>query len=126
MTEAEIQAIVGFIRQWESTAPEVAVPAKGGGGGPPWMRSTTTTSGNTTGSNSTSAAAGQAAGQQSGAGTQGQGHAQGQGQAAQSQPAWWQTLDWRILLLITGGLSVALTLIFMGFEALRPKKPKDG
>jgi mono/diheme cytochrome c family protein len=126
MTEADIQAIVGFIRQWEPTAPEVAVATRAGGGGPPWMRSTTTTSGNTTGSNSTSAAAGQAAGQQSGTGTQGQGHAQGQGQAAQSQPTWWQTLDWRILLLITGGLSVAFTLIFMGFEALRPKKPKDG
>jgi mono/diheme cytochrome c family protein len=125
MTEADIQAIVGFIRQWEPTAPEVAVPTRPGGGGPPWMRSTTTTSGSTTASSSAGAAAGQAAGQQSGAGTQGQGHAQGQGQAAQSQPSWWQTLDWRILLLITGGLSVAFTLIFMGFEALRPKKPKD-
>ena len=54
MTEAEIQAIVGFIRAWEPTAPEVAEPARGGGspwwqsggtkgnsgkgrGGPPWM-----------------------------------------------------------------------------------------
>ncbi len=32
MTESDIQAIVGFIRQWEATALEVAVPAKGGGG----------------------------------------------------------------------------------------------
>jgi mono/diheme cytochrome c family protein len=53
MTDAEIQAIVGFIRAWEPTAPEVAEPARGGGpwwksegtqtpggskGGPPWMR----------------------------------------------------------------------------------------
>ncbi len=55
MNEAEIQAIVGFIRSWEPTAPEVAVPARGNGGsmgggrwsspstgsggqgGPPWM-----------------------------------------------------------------------------------------
>jgi cytochrome c oxidase cbb3-type subunit 3 len=56
LSEPEIQAIVGFIRAWEPTAPEVAVPARGsgnsaGGGrwqnpgsntdgskGPPWMR----------------------------------------------------------------------------------------
>lgn len=53
MTDAEIQAIVGFIRAWEPNAPEVAEPARGGGpwwksegsqtpggskGGPPWMR----------------------------------------------------------------------------------------
>jgi len=34
LTDAEIQAIVGFIRSWEPTAPEVAAPARGGGG--PW------------------------------------------------------------------------------------------
>ncbi len=43
MNEAEIEALVGFIRAWEPTAPEVAVPARGPGGttggmGPPWMR----------------------------------------------------------------------------------------
>jgi len=53
LTEAEIQAIVGFVRSWEPNAPEVAEPARGGGpwwqsgsgtpsggsrGGPPWMR----------------------------------------------------------------------------------------
>ena len=37
MTPAEIQAVVGFLRQWEAAAPEVAVPARGGGG-PPWMQ----------------------------------------------------------------------------------------
>jgi mono/diheme cytochrome c family protein len=34
LTDADIQAIVGFIRSWEPTAPEVAAPARGGGG--PW------------------------------------------------------------------------------------------
>ena len=34
LTDADIQAIVGFIRSWEPTAPEVATPARGGGG--PW------------------------------------------------------------------------------------------
>jgi mono/diheme cytochrome c family protein len=116
MTEADIQAIVGFIRQWEPTAPEVAVATRPGGGGPPWTRNTT---------NSTAAGGTQ----QMNADIQGRGNVQGQGQGqgqGQTQtPAWWQTLDWRILLLVTGGLSVAFTLIFMGYEALRNKKPKD-
>jgi mono/diheme cytochrome c family protein len=34
LADFEIQAIVGFIRAWEPTAPEVATPARGGGG--PW------------------------------------------------------------------------------------------
>jgi len=108
MTESEIQAIVGFIRQWEATAPEVAVPAKGGGGGPPWMRNNTQTTTTPSG------------GQQ---GTV-QGQGQGQGQAQSQQTAWWQAIDWRILLLLTGGLSIAFTLIFLGFESLhrRPRK----
>jgi len=39
MTEAEIQAIVGYIRSWEPTAPTVATPTpRGGQGGPPWQR----------------------------------------------------------------------------------------
>ena len=108
MTESEIQAIVGLIRQWEATAPEVAVPAKGGGGGPPWMRNNTQTTTTSSG------------GQQ---GTV-QGQGQGQGQAQSQQTAWWQAIDWRILLLLTGGLSIAFTLIFLGFESLhrRPRK----
>ncbi len=34
LSEVEIQAVVGFMRSWEPTAPEVAVPARSGGG--PW------------------------------------------------------------------------------------------
>lgn len=113
MTESDIQAIVGFIRQWEATAPEVATPTRGGGGGPPWLRNNTTT---TTGQ---SAATTQSQGQ-----GQGQGAGQGKGQAQQNTTAWWQTFDWKILLLIFGALSVSFTLIFMGFESLKnlPKK----
>ena len=40
MSDADIQAIVGFIRQWETTAPEVATPVRGGGG-PAWKQTTT-------------------------------------------------------------------------------------
>jgi len=42
MAESDIQAIVGFIRQWEATAPEVASPVRGGGG-PPWRQAATQT-----------------------------------------------------------------------------------
>ncbi len=42
MTDAEIQAVVGFIRAWEATAPEVAEPARGGG---PWWKSEGSTQG---------------------------------------------------------------------------------
>jgi mono/diheme cytochrome c family protein len=43
MTEAEIQAIVGFIRQWEATAPEVASLTRPSGG-PSWRNNNTTIS----------------------------------------------------------------------------------
>ncbi|MBI5943219.1 MAG: c-type cytochrome [Chloroflexi bacterium] len=109
MTDAEIQAIVGFIRQWEATAPEVAVPAKGGGGGPPWLRNQTTTT----------------AAQQPAAGTSnstaGQANNPHQTQQAVTQTT---TLDWRILLLAFGALSISFTLIFLGVASLRRKPPK--
>jgi len=38
LTDVQIQAIVGFIRSWEPTAPAVAAPRTTGGGGPPWLR----------------------------------------------------------------------------------------
>jgi hypothetical protein len=38
-------------------------------------------------------------------------------------------VDWRVLLLAFGALSIAFTLIFMGTEALKPRaslaSPKD-
>jgi mono/diheme cytochrome c family protein len=115
MTEAEIQAVVGFIRQWEATAPEIAVPAKGGGGGPPWLRNNTQST-TQPGAQGTTSTQGQGQGQGQG------GQGQGQGQA-QSQPTWWQVFDWRILLLAFGALSISFTLIFMGFESLR-RRPR--
>lgn len=109
MTEADIQAIVGFIRQWEPTAPEVATPTRAGGGGPPWLRNNAST----------------------GAPAQGQGGGVGQGQvggAGQSQTSnWWNVLDWRIVLLAFGALSIAFTLISMGVESLKRARaaPED-
>jgi mono/diheme cytochrome c family protein len=110
MTASDIQAIVGFIRQWEPTAPEVAIPTRPGGGGPPWMRT------NTTAPNSIEITAPQ---QQSPQTTpQGQGK-QPWVQPASSETAWWQTMDWRILLSVTALLSIIFTLILMGVNLLK-------
>ena len=45
LTDVQIQAIVGFIRSWEPTAPAVAAPRTTGGGGPPWLRNQPTPQG---------------------------------------------------------------------------------
>mgnify|MGYP000333168204 CR=1 FL=1 len=97
MTAAEIQAIVGFIRQWEPTAPEVAVITRPGGGGPPWLRNETNNA-NPLPSTGGPRQAGQA------------------GQpATQTVPS----LDWRLLLLVGVVLSLAFTLIFTGLFSLK-------
>ena len=96
MSTSDIQAIVGFIRQWEATAPEVATLARGGGG-PPWRNNTTTNTslfGVLPATNTTT--------------TQG------------SQVS--QVLDWRVLLLAGVVLAIAFTLISSGFSALKKKE----
>jgi len=112
MTDSDIQAIVGFVRQWEATAPEVAVPVRPGGGGPPWLRTTSQTTTQGTGQPSTTSTAGQGQGQ-------GQALSQTGGQAVAQPTPWWQIIDWRILLLAFGGLSIAFTLILAGYSALK-------
>lgn len=96
MTDAEIQAIVGFIRAWEPTAPEVATPTRGGGGGPPWLR------------DSASATPHQ----------QGESPGQGFGRQTAEDP-WWSALDWRIVMLVIAGLSIAISLIAVGYTTFR-------
>ena len=39
LSGSEIEAIVAYVRSWESTAPAVATAQTTGGGGPPWQRS---------------------------------------------------------------------------------------
>jgi mono/diheme cytochrome c family protein len=95
MTDAEIQAIVGFIRQWEPTAPEVAILTRPGGGGPPWKSNNTAGLLPSINKNKL--------------GTRQQG--------TQST----QILDWRILLLAGVILSIAFTLIVTGFSTLRKR-----
>jgi len=106
MTDAEIQAIVGFIRQWEPTAPEVAVLTRPGGGGPPWMTNNTNTVNplpvtNTTTTTSTTTT------------TTNVGH-QASAQTTSQSP-----LDWRILLSLGVLLSIAFTLISTGLSSLK-------
>ena len=97
MTDADIQAIVGFIRQWEPTAPEVAVLARPSGGGPRWMTNNTSNV-NPLPSTSTTTNA---------------------GNAAPPQATTQNMLDWRILLSLGILLSVAFTLITAGLSSLR-------
>ena len=100
MTEVEIQAIVGFIRQWEATAPEVATLTRPSGG-PPWRNNSTATTQTSlfgllpiTKTNPTITA-----------------QANGGIQTT-------TLLDWRILLLIGILLASAFTLISKGLHAL--------
>ena len=139
MTDAEIQAIVGFIRQWEATAPEVAQPLgpASGAGGPPWLRNAAnaTATANaaaqpTATPTSVSSVAPSAApsvvsvvpsaapnqpGAEAGTG-QGGGPpwAQEQAQTSGSAP-----LDWRVLALVAAGLSVAFTLVASGISSMK-------
>lgn len=132
---ADIQAIIGFIRQWESTAPDVAVPVRVGKGGPPWMSSSTTTIVPTPVSSdepqsvltpgvqvtavptdvhqpTAQTGAGTGQGQEGGPALQ---HAQTEDTTGQ------QGLDWRAIALVTGILALAFTLIFLGYPALQKR-----
>jgi len=114
MTDAEIQAIVGFIRQWEPTAPEAAVLTRpgGGGGGPPWMRNDTTTNINPLPSTNTRNT-------ETG---QGQGNQAAQNQSTVVRHSTTQSqrvLDWRIILSLGVLLSIAFSLISTGLSSLK-------
>ena len=99
MTDAEIQAIVGFIRQWEPTAPDVAILTRPGGGGPAWRNNTNTQNpGLLPSANHTSLVTSQQA---------------------------TQILDWRILLLAGVLFAVAFTLIVTGLSSLKERAGPD-
>jgi len=103
MTEADIQAIVGFIRQWEPTAPEFATITRPGGGGPPWRNNNSTTPNLLPNTNSSTTISGNSAG---------------------GLVTLQTLLDWRLLILLGILLSIAFTLIYSGWDALRhvPRK----
>jgi mono/diheme cytochrome c family protein len=98
MTDSDIQAIVGFIRQWEPTAPEVATITRPGGGGPPWKNNNATTPSLLPSTKSTTTISGNSKG---------------------GQVTLRTLLDWRLLVLLGILLSLAFTLIYSGWDALR-------
>jgi mono/diheme cytochrome c family protein len=112
LTDAEILALVGFIRSWEPTAPEVAEPARVQGG--PWWRSSGTAAGSTTGT-------GGQTGQGNATQATGVGQQAGQGNAAQTTSAatGWQIPDWRILLFVGLPTLAALGMILFAIRGLR-------
>ena len=149
MTDAEIQAIVGFIRSWEPTAPEVASPTRVRG---PWWKSSGAPSLPSGGSNAANQGSGAqtsqgivggqgqtqgggqgqgtgqgTSGQGQGAGQQTGGHQQGAGETpgsnspwAEPQISWWQNLDPRSVTLLAVVAVIAMALI--GFSLLRLRR----
>ena len=98
MTDTDIQAIVGFIRQWEPTAPQVAIITRPGGGGPRWMTNTTNNINPLPSTNTTVTTA---------------------GHTPSTQAATQNMFDWRILLSLGVLLSIAFTLISTGLSSLK-------
>ncbi len=128
MTEAELQALVGFIRQWEPTAPEVAVPVRPGKGrgGPPWLRDganptplpPTETAPQGTTPTATDAPLAQLPEQPTAAPTTAPALPSPTPAAAAAETAdSWP--DWRVLGLLTLALTLAFTLISLGYERLK-------
>ena len=123
MTDAQIQAVVGFLRSWEPEAPAVAQPVRIGG--PWWM----TSQGASLPSGGASSGA---AGQELPAGTQTQDPAAGAHQSSQAQAQgnppwlqelqrpWYERLDWRAAVII--GLTAAVGLALVGGALIKLRR----
>ncbi len=100
LTDTEIQAIVGFLRSWEESAPEVATPTRVQG---PWWRGNAAQTGHTQASNQNTPWA--------------------------QTTSWVQSLDWRaaVLILSVAGLALAM-ILFAGYKLKRlaPSNPVMG
>lgn len=136
MSVSEIEAVVAYVRNWESTAPAVAVPqTTGGQGGPPWQRNGTTTQPtapqlvapqavqSTPVTTSTAQSTSVTTTTHATGGTQGQGQgAQGAGHAATTVTTAPPT-DWRaILLLALPGVIVGGMLLASSWELIKLRK----
>ncbi len=128
MTDPDIQAIVGFIRSWEPTAPEVATPTRVRG--PRWKTSSAPSlpsGGSNTGSQGTGLGTSQ--GKVGGQGqVSGQGQGTGQGQSAgstwlQLASSWWQAQDPRSMALVAIVSIFALSLVVFDLVRLRRLPP---
>ena len=137
LSEAYIQAIVGFIRQWEPTAPEVAVPVRIGRGGPPWMSSGSLSTGDATAvpqaTHQADVTPGAQATLMASTRTPGGGAGDGSGQGGPSWAAEGGTgsktdaisYDWRIITAAASLVVISLALIIWGYTMLKRKKPGE-
>ena len=142
LSEAEIQAIVGYLRSWEADAPQVAQPARGGGpwwqstgsgttggqGNPPWQRSVQAApqGGQALQATPTTAETLTAPGAQSAENPQASGntanHLPGSGPSWAQQTvstSWWETVDPRTIALLAVLALAALAFIGLGTLGLR-------
>lgn len=129
MSVSEIEAVVAYVRNWESTAPAVATPQTTGGGGPPWQRNGAVTQPQaaqpttpaqsaapitTTVQSTLAVTSTQHAG--------GQGQAQGAGHATVTVATAPPT-DWRaILLLAVPGVTIGGVLLASSWELMKMRR----
>jgi len=133
LSEAQIQAIVGFIRSWEATAPEIAQPVRVRG---PWWQGNTTPGGGQqlpsggaaapaeTQANTPASAEGpitthQGNGPGSGGDSGTDTHAGSGSPWVTPELPWYQTLDPRSTILILGVIFTAAFMILVALSGLR-------
>ena len=123
MTDADIQAIVGFIRSWEPTAPEVATPTRVRG--PWWKTSGAAPSLPSGGASAVSQSPGLPTSQGKVSGQkQGQGQTQGDNPTwLQQQASWWQNLDPRAVALLGFVTLMGIGLIGLSLVLLHRSLP---
>jgi len=96
LSGSEIEAIVAYVRSWESTAPAVATAQTTGGGGPPWQRS---------GQPNQPVSPSQSIG------------------TAVTTPGVTSAIDWRIVALLgIPSVIVTLVIVWAGFKLLELRK----
>jgi mono/diheme cytochrome c family protein len=128
LSEVQIQAIVGFIRAWEPTAPDVAQPVRVRG---PWWQGNTSAGGNphlpsggaaTTADTGISDTTGTPINTHQGHGPDtGNGTGRNSPWVVQKLP-WYQTLDQRALVLALGVVFIASLMILAALRGLRQLK----
>ncbi|MBN2147735.1 MAG: c-type cytochrome [Anaerolineales bacterium] len=124
LSEAQIQAIVGFIRSWEPTAPEVAQPVRVRG---PWWQGNTAagdspqlpSGGASTAANPEAAIPAPSATSGDLANKQPEGNAGGNSPWVAQELPWYQTLDPRAIVLALSVIFIASLIILAALHGLR-------
>jgi mono/diheme cytochrome c family protein len=113
LTDAEIQAVVGYLRSWEPAAPEVATPLRG-----PWWRTNGSTASETGNGPQMPSGGIQSQNQSAGSATDvtSQGGTPPPWAKQNVTPTWYENLDWRAWLLLgvllsgSGGLMITASV----------------